>query len=507
MNLSFPCRSKSADSFVGCSSHKSNSTNSSDRLAVTLSQVSDATKFAFADLVASILRTEFSDPELCDSEFREKTYDLVLSTFSFPKKTNDSLRFHLSGEGCTNDVCSLVSLIKDSCKSQNGHLTVLLGSLLQSFVATGNYDSRYRLLLRHLCAFVGFSWNCFEELEDRLTEAILSENYIEPELTSGLAAPLIAAGAGMIIGAGSAAGIATTAGAAVLGTTFGIAGAGLTGFKMHKRVGAIEEFSVEMLSEGSSLHTVLTVSGWIDSTEENAFRTHWRHLWMAQEQYTLRYESQYLNELGHAMEYFVSMAVSAAVLQTLRETVLAGIVEDVILLGAPVTASSKQWKQLSRVVGGRIVNGYCESDWLLRFLYRTMSAQFTIAGTGPVHAEGTQKIINFNLSNIVKGHLDYAQKLTQILEAVGVRVTPQSDESSNDLSHFVSVDNLTCDSHRLQKSGEDVELSKNYNGAGEDLSHEKIPKFSLDSQAESRCTNNSPSSDEDSGGSPRKCNK
>ena len=34
--------------------------------------------------------------------------------------------------------------------------------------------------------------------------------------------------------------------------------------QMNKRVGAIEEFSVEALSEGTSLHCALVVSGWID---------------------------------------------------------------------------------------------------------------------------------------------------------------------------------------------------------------------------------------------------
>ncbi|VDK31751.1 unnamed protein product, partial [Anisakis simplex] len=48
-------------------------------------------------------------------------------------------------------------------------------------------------------------------------------------LTGGLAAPLVAAGAGVVIGTGAAAGIATTAGAAVLGSIFGVAGAGLAG--------------------------------------------------------------------------------------------------------------------------------------------------------------------------------------------------------------------------------------------------------------------------------------
>lgn len=92
-------------------------------------------------------------------------------------------------------------------------------------------------------------------------------------LTGGLAAPLFAAGAGVFIGAGAAAGIATTAGAAVLGSLFGVAGAGFAGYKMKKRVGAIEEFVIETLTEaGPSLHVVVAVSGWIaEDREGNSF--------------------------------------------------------------------------------------------------------------------------------------------------------------------------------------------------------------------------------------------
>lgn len=109
-------------------------------------------------------------------------------------------------------------------------------------------------------------------------------------LTGGLAAPLVAASAGMLIGGGAVAGLATTAGAAVLGTTMGVAGAGFTGYKMKKRVGAIEEFSVETLSEGVSLSCSLVVSGWIesDTSPDQAFVHQWRHLRHTKEQYTLR---------------------------------------------------------------------------------------------------------------------------------------------------------------------------------------------------------------------------
>lgn len=38
-----------------------------------------------------------------------------------------------------------------------------------------------------------------------------------------------------------------------------------------------------------------------------------------------------------------------------------GIVEDVILLGAPVEGEAKHWEPFRKVVSGRIINGYCRS--------------------------------------------------------------------------------------------------------------------------------------------------
>jgi hypothetical protein len=65
-----------------------------------------------------------------------------------------------------------------------------------------------------------------------------------------------------------------------------------------------------------------------------------------------------------------------------------------------------------------------------------MNVQFTIAGTGPVQSKTEKKIVNFNLSHIVKGHLDYSRKLTEVLEAVGIKVTPRSKESNDDLQNL-----------------------------------------------------------------------
>ena len=43
-------------------------------------------------------------------------------------------------------------------------------------------------------------------------------------------------------------------------------------YKMKRRVGGIEEFAIETLSEGTSLRCVLAVSGWID---KDVVRSHY----------------------------------------------------------------------------------------------------------------------------------------------------------------------------------------------------------------------------------------
>ncbi|VDK36474.1 unnamed protein product [Gongylonema pulchrum] len=74
-----------------------------------------------------------------------------------------------------------------------------------------------------------------------------------------------------------------------------------------------------------------------------------------------------------------------------------------------------------------------------------MSVQFTIAGTGPVQCKKERKIVNFNLSHIVKGHLDYSRKLTEVLAAVGVRVTPHRDESMPNFDETVETSKPSAD--------------------------------------------------------------
>lgn len=126
----------------------------------------------------------------------------------------------------------------------------------------------------------------------------------------------------------------------MIGSLFGMAGAGLTGYKMNKRVGNIEEFAFEELTEGRGLHLTIAISGWISEQTPEAFTGPWASLANSLEQYSLRYESAYLLELGRALDYFLGFAVSMAAQEALKYTLLSGIMAAIAWPAALVTISS-----------------------------------------------------------------------------------------------------------------------------------------------------------------------
>ena len=94
---------------------------------------------------------------------------------------------------------------------------------------------------------------------------------------------------------------------------------------MNKRVGEVEEFSFVPLNEKlmtEELHVAIAVTGWLtDEKEDNVIRP-WNSLNITREQYAVQYETKYLLELGQALDYILSMAVSVATQEALKYTVL-----------------------------------------------------------------------------------------------------------------------------------------------------------------------------------------
>uniref|UniRef100_A0A1I8FNY8 Transmembrane and coiled-coil domain-containing protein 4 n=1 Tax=Macrostomum lignano TaxID=282301 RepID=A0A1I8FNY8_9PLAT len=203
------------------------------------------------------------------------------------------------------------------------------------------YDARARYLLKHVpspCGSAGPRWRSGslktaallndrqrgrgggrgDEEEQVMLQIFAVGGGLLIGLTGGLAAPLVAAGAGVIIGGAGAAAIGTAAGAAVLGSVFGVAGAGLTGWKMRKRVGSLAQFQFVQLTPPPTpqLHLV----GWIDQGDLD-FLLPWQSLAMSPEQYALCWESRYLKEMGQALDYFMSYLKSFAI-QVLADVLL-----------------------------------------------------------------------------------------------------------------------------------------------------------------------------------------
>lgn len=104
-------------------------------------------------------------------------------------------------------------------------------------------------------------------------------------------------------------------------------------------------------------------------------------------------------------------------LMSLAERRAFGLVESVVLMGAPAPSDAAHWRAMRSVVAGRLVNVYSENDYILAFLYRTSSIQYGVAGLQ--EARDVPGIENVNVSDLVSGHLRYQYLCGSILGKIG----------------------------------------------------------------------------------------
>lgn len=117
------------------------------------------------------------------------------------------------------------------------------------------------------------------------------------------------------------------------------------------------------------------------------------------------------------MGYSVGARLIFFCLEELARNQCKGIVENVIILGCPVSMDAKaRWQNVRSVVAGRFVNAYSTSDWILLFLYRTAHFSKTVAGLAPVMVDGIE---NCDVTHLVKGHAKYPEAIPSILQFVG----------------------------------------------------------------------------------------
>lgn len=94
-----------------------------------------------------------------------------------------------------------------------------------------------------------------------------------------------------------------------------------------------------------------------------------------------------------------------------------GLVENVILLGNPVTVKHDQITLARSVVSGRFVNGYIKNDWILGYLFRaTGGGLLTVAGISPI--DKIPGVENFDCTEYVEGHMSYRKAIPKIMKAL-----------------------------------------------------------------------------------------
>ncbi|OCH95710.1 DUF726-domain-containing protein [Obba rivulosa] len=99
-----------------------------------------------------------------------------------------------------------------------------------------------------------------------------------------------------------------------------------------------------------------------------------------------------------------------------------GIVQDVIILGATVTAPLKTWLEVRSVVSGRFVNGYARNDWVLNYLFRATSGGLnTVAGLRAV--KDVPGLENVDVTDKIAGHMSYRTFMPLILDQLGFPVS------------------------------------------------------------------------------------
>jgi len=129
--------------------------------------------------------------------------------------------------------------------------------------------------------------------------------------------------------------------------------------------------------------------------------------------------------------YSLGARVVFGALQRLADAGAAGVVETLVLFGAPLPSDPAEWERVRQVVAGRLINVYSEHDWLLSLAYRSHALSSAAAGLRPVAAEGVE---NVDAGAIIKRHTRYPKELPALLRHIStshLAVPPRTKTPAN----------------------------------------------------------------------------
>ena len=97
-----------------------------------------------------------------------------------------------------------------------------------------------------------------------------------------------------------------------------------------------------------------------------------------------------------------------------------GCILNVVLCGAPILIDHlTPWFKARSLIAGRFIHCYSRNDWVLKYLFRGASLTMgEVAGLGPI--TGIDGVENVDLSEFVEGHLEYAEKMPQIISSLNL---------------------------------------------------------------------------------------
>lgn len=133
----------------------------------------------------------------------------------------------------------------------------------------------------------------------------------------------------------------------------------------------------------------------------------------------------------------------------------AHLVEDVYLFGLPAPTDPRTWAGVRRVVAGRLINGYCEQDYILSVLSRASDGSWGVAGLGSVPVQGVHNV----KCEGVEGHLKWRGRIGQCLQECGapginaVEVEKQIENVAKKIDEEVDLSEKEAD--RLIQEGEE----------------------------------------------------
>ncbi|KAJ3682170.1 hypothetical protein LUZ60_014743 [Juncus effusus] len=90
-----------------------------------------------------------------------------------------------------------------------------------------------------------------------------------------------------------------------------------------------------------------------------------------------------------------------------------GLVERVVLLGAPVSVKGEKWDSARKMVAGRFINAYSTNDWILGITFRASLLTQGLAGIQAVDIPGIE---NVDVTDMIEGHSSYLTTAREILQ-------------------------------------------------------------------------------------------